>query len=525
MDNKQIYRYRQQAIHKMDGGDLQSALNLARKIQSFDSNYIVSYEASGLLIDIGADMGSETIIKEGVELLEKDFETIVSHNEYAQTAYYNRANGYYALFHLERINDPYLACFNKTKLDQAKVYYRHALNYGVQDPMLTSQILVNLGNSFDHLGRVVEALECYEKALKWKPDHGMALGNKGQALLYYAHLMSEHQGTILAEAYKILHKALDLGVTQQAAVVFKQCLKTIRKSFSDERILENPPEFPGITIKGETQFEKFMIENCLKNKLYLNFCNYCQKCDAAIGDQVVIKKMIVTVSKDKNENFPEDEPFIRLSSYLNEIKQDYVTARFLLILSRYKRLNLDFVDRRVRIIDTLDYTMHNVYIQLVKSSFRSFYDIFDKIASFLNYYLELGIPDKRINFRIVWYENWKHKNVYKKIADSKNFSLNALFDIHRDFEHGPYEKLRQIRNALSHRFVKVRMFQGSENEQDMKEETIVNHTLELARLVRSAIIYLLCFVDLQERKKGTESKGASAPLFALDVPDDLKSVR
>jgi len=200
------------------------------------------------------------------------------------------------------------------------------------------------------------------------------------------------------------------------------------------------------------------------------------------------------------------DQFFRLSEYLNQIKQDYITARFLLILSGYKGLSLDFVDKRVKIIDTLDYRIHNIYIQLVKTSFKGFYDILDKIACFINDYLKLGIPEKKTTFRKVWYSNLKTKMIHTKIMDTKNLSLNALFDIHRDFENGPYEKLKNTRHALTHRFVNVRRFQEKEDEENMTKETLVRQTLELARIVRSAIIYLLHFVYFEETKKEAKAR-------------------
>jgi hypothetical protein len=522
----QLNEFLQQVTQKMDAGDFQDALDLTRKIQGLGSHYIVSYTVSALLIDIGVALGNEEMTKEGAELLQKDFEAIVHDGRNAPNAYYNRANGYYALFRFKKRSDSFVVCFRKTELDQAKGYYRKALEYDLQNPMLASQILVNLGNCFDHLGRVIEAVECYEEALKLKPEHGMALGNKGIALFYYARLTGGHQGTFLMEANSLLSQALKVGVPPEAVNVFRKYMETIRKQFPDQKVLDKPAKYPGCRVKAKSKFERFLVEFCLKNKLYLNICNFCQKCNLAIGDPIHIQKMIVPMNKEGQKDLMEDDSFMRLSGYLNQIKQDYITARFLLVLSRYSGLNLNFVDKRVKIRNTLDYSMHNIYIELVKASFGNFYDILDKIACFINEYLELGMSKTEVHFQRVWYDK-KTKTIYKKIVDTKNFSLNALFDVHRDFDEkdGPYKRLRSIRNALTHRFINIRMFQQLEDEENMTEDTLVSRTLELARLVRSAIIYLLYFVQSEESKKEAKTKGILAPMFAQELPDNLKSYR
>ena len=147
-----------------------------------------------------------------------------------------------------------------------------------------------MGNCFDYLGRVVEALECYDKALKLEPDFGMALGNKGKGLIYYAVLCGEHQGTFTREAYSLL-KSAKKGVTPEAKVSFLEYIKQIEQGAKSLQ-LNKPLTYPGYSIKGRSKFEKYLINFCLQNNLYLNICNFCKKCNAAIGDNVTIKSMI-----------------------------------------------------------------------------------------------------------------------------------------------------------------------------------------------------------------------------------------
>ena len=511
----QISSLHQQALKRMDDGDLDGAKKLAYEILNFSPNYFVSYVASGLLIDVGSALSDEGMVRKGVDLLERDFESIINKRRFAPTAYYNLANGYSAVFNFKLREDRWAACFKKTELDTAIELYRKALGYDIDNPLLASQIWVNLGNCYDHLGRVLDALECYEKALELKPDHGMALGNKGQALLYYARVAGEHQRTFLREAHSLFSHALKLSVPPEARGHFHASLARTKKLLAGEDVEEILAKYPGIRIKSGSKFEKFLINFCLKHRLYLNSCNFCKRCSAAVGDTITIKTMLASIN---------DDSYTKFSSYLNHIKQDYVLYRFLLALSRWEGIDLDFVDRHVTIIDTLDQSIHNVYIQLVKASFKGFYDILDKIACFINDYLKLGIPETQTYFSNLWYYDVKTKTIAKKIENTRSLPLNALFNLHRDLE-GRYVSLKRTRHALTHRFVNVRHLVKSEDPNNMTEDTLVNQTLELARLVRSAIIYLTYFVYVEEMRKKSKAEGLLPSIYAQAVPARIKSIR
>jgi len=70
------------------------------------------------------------------------------------------------------------------------------------------QALTNLGNSYDSEGRDIDAIAAYDEVLTLDPRFGMALGNKGTALLYVAPFARNHQPTVIAEAAHALDAAL-----------------------------------------------------------------------------------------------------------------------------------------------------------------------------------------------------------------------------------------------------------------------------------------------------------------------------
>ena len=85
--------------------------------------------------------------------------------------------------------------------------------------------------------------------------------------------------------------------------------------------------------------------------------------------------------------------------------------------------------------------------------------------------------------------------------------------------------MKEIRDTLTHRFFSVRMSQEPRDGEIMSEEDLVKRTLELARIVRSAIIYLLHFVHVEETRKEATKGGPLPSILVHDLPDDLKSSR
>jgi uncharacterized membrane protein YvbJ len=71
----------------------------------------------------------------------------------------------------------------------------------------------------------------------------------------------------------------------------------------------------------------------------------------------------------------------------------------------------------------------------------------------------------------------------------------------------------------------TRLIRELKQGENMTEQTLFKQTLELAKLTRNAIIYLLQFVYVEEKIRMTRLKGIAVPMFAREIPDNLKSYR
>lgn len=498
-----------EANQKYLAREYETAKQIAYKIKSIGS-INASIFASCIFIDVGNATINEKTIQDGIDLLES-----LEKNHIIPSLNYNLGNGYYSLYLLKYDEKHPYNYFKMTELDKAQLNFRKALNLES-----TAETLINLANCFDHSGRVLDAIEYYDKALDISPHHPMALGNKGLAFYNYSRLTGE-TGTYLVEAHRLISKALEIGVYPQDQESFLKTIQVIESLFPDKKIFSKHLKNKKCEIKGESKLEEDYIQFCLDNKLYLNICNYCQKCTNAIGDPIVIKNLIAPIEQFE-ENFEDSQSF-QLFAYLNQIKQDYITARFLLFLSRHKDSDFSLVDKNVKLINTLDYTKYNVNIQLLKFSFKNLYDILDKISFFINDYIDLGINKRNVNFMKIWY-NPKTGLIYEPVKSTDNPSLNAIFDIYKDLKpNGNHRNLKNIRNSLTHRFIKIKTFSDLEDDETMPEEKLIEHTFELAKIVRNVVTYLLNFVNSTEKKKRNEIEGVIGTLTTDEIPDDLKN--
>jgi hypothetical protein len=191
----------------------------------------------------------------------------------------------------------------------------------------------------------------------------------------------------------------------------------------------------------------------------------------------------------------------------NQVKEEYIYARYLLYEVVSSDYNVHFADKEVHLDDVLNYSAYSIRLEKLKTAFRTVYSLFDRIAFLLNSYLNLGIEEHKVSFNNIW------KVLEEK--EEQNIAIGALHWINRDFiekfgdSATPHaKKLKELRNALEHKFVSVHIFPVEKEVQigedfiyRISEEHLIAYSMDLLKLVREAVIELTVAIRIEEYQR------------------------
>jgi len=428
-------------------------------------------------------------------------------------------------------------------LEKEVLYLRRALanEEGVEElpAQRLCQILTNLGNVMSAVGRIVEAVEYWERALKTVTRFPMALANRGHGLTYYSSILYDegHQGVFLKHAHGDLSEALSPKCRKylegNAAGTFES-VKAEIEAYLRPEYLEEELDLSGFSL-GESQEEVGYREWCLENRLFLNPLNDLGAYPIAARD--VFSQPSITTGLGEGPYY--------LGLY-NQMKQEYASARYLY----YEGTHLQgphFSDRGVRLYNTLDYPSYSLSTEKAKAAFRTAYSLFDKTAFFLNHYLGLSIPEHRVTFRTFWYEEQKKSKGLKPVLkESQNWPLRGLFWLGKDlYEDAPgfreamepeARELAEVRNHLEHKYLKLHedMWRGPVAEPDWVTRAMTDtlafsvyrydfeeKALRLLKMARAALIYLSLAIHQEERRRAENRDPEEfVPQMESDTWDD-----
>ncbi|WP_157840866.1 LA2681 family HEPN domain-containing protein [Halarcobacter anaerophilus] len=254
-------------------------------------------------------------------------------------------------------------------------------------------------------------------------------------------------------------------------------------------------------------------EWALKNTLFLNPINDLGLNSIATHDPLNMPDMKTEI----------EVGFPKYITHFNQMKQEYITYRHLLF-EGINSLTKKFYDKETHIVDDYDYNLYDINIEKVKLAFKGFYSLFDKIAFFINDYFSLGLDERKVDFRKVWYVK---NDINSKFDNFENLALRGLFLISKDLFFNDKDEnskeyievlepdakeINKIRNHLEHKFIMIKLLDVETFEQVkdrercffITEKDLIKKTIYLGQLLREALIYLSFSVHKTEKDKSKD---------------------
>lgn len=381
--------------------------------------------------------------------------------------------------------------------------------------ILRCKCLNNLGNRLRVAGRAIEALDCWRRVLEVRPSFGMTLYNRARTLAAYGDSLDDPGQRIVflwlahREASAALAPtAIYTDVRDQRSWEDAEKLKKWIESIVDVDGVTAADPFAGRDTSSAGDVRSYR-DWCLVNCLYLNPVNDLGAYDIAAGDSQRLAIRIV----------PVDSPHT-FASFFDQMKQEYVSARWLL----YEGLTIrvpHFSDADVFLQATEPRPSLSLTIEKVKAAYRVSYSLFDKIGFFVNAYMELGIPQKKVTFRTLWRASEKGP-IRKEFDLTDNWGFCALYWLAKDFLEKANDEvaepqargLSEIRNNIEHKYLRVTVAEAPSSPRDdlalmVSRRQFESKAMHLLKLARSALIYLAVGVGFEERRREPSRAGIS----------------
>jgi tetratricopeptide (TPR) repeat protein len=517
------------ATHPTDPMELYAAL-LNTGLGGLDSTD--SLQLIGTLTDLSDDLGKPDGARKALQLSDQ-FEATAPPETDAAVLEYFRANAWSVLQRWETTN---VWDWEHPALGKQIFHLRKCVShpsFSKLEKLRRCQVFTNLGNCMDTVGRFVEAQEYWGQALVLEPRFAMAVGNKGSGLENYAHALYDpgHQMLFVKFAHSAVRQAL------RKNALYDDIHPQARAHFESvkNRIESRAPNLRTIKLHdhptGESQKEQNYRAWCLQHRLFLNPLNDLGPYSIANRDVLMLPTFRTKVKEPPT-----------LVGFFNQLKQEYASARWLLFEGT-QSATVHFSDRQVLLYNTLDYSCHSLAVEKTKIAFRMAYSLFDKLAFFLNEYLQLGIKDRDVYFKTFWYQHRSSKPfpLRPKFSNLDNWPFRGLFWLAKDLFDEQYSDVIEpeardfyvIRNRLEHSSLRVHEDFASGLSPDLEifssrlaysiaRGDLNTKTLRLFKLVRAAMIYLLLGMHREEARVAASEKDLAFPMEITTVDDDLK---
>lgn len=518
-----------------------------RSIRKLDDE--AAFEHIGTLIDLSADASYKRGADRALYLLDELATRDLTATQRALIHYY-RANAWSLKSHLAGHHQSWTWEQPETQ-EEILELSRAAAHEGFDalGKIRQCQILTNLGNLLNGVGRFVDALEKWDQALALIPRFAMARGNRGSGLRHYAgaHYDQGHRAVFLVHAYDAFVSATapdaiyDAEYPDSVAEGFREHAADIAANASIEEIRANVNlhDYSLGRGKAEQRYRRW----CLEQRLFLNPLNDLGPYPIAAQDVLMLPSL--TVDMRAASRPASDTGMPPIIGFYNQMKQEFASARYML----FEGLNatgVHFSDRDVLLYNTLDFPSYSLGVERVRASYRIAYSLLDKVAFLINEYFELGRDLERVNFKNVWLDDGKRsKPLDSRFATYDNWPLRGLFWLSKEIfdeqlkrtTNPDARELHDIRNHLEHKYLQVhegwaasvlaqRLAPGSLGL-SISSDRFEAKATRVLKIARSALIYLPLAIRHEERsrERNRDPSGLIAPMPLSEWEDAWKRSR
>ena len=468
----------------------------------------------GKRVDQACDSSDEGVLLNLIDEFDKLASELYSTDQLL--AYYFQSNVYECLDDISQKDQNYFLDwereYHSSKLSSLRKAKRHD-SFRKLDEIRQCQILTNTGNSLNSVGRSIDAIEQYNQALEINPDFAMALGARSFAYEYYARTTSDpgHVAVMMLKTYEDISAALSPCALWDATYP-----DTVKQSFEKHKLMiEEGGDLTSVRKHlgeiqekycsyGDTQEEQLYRKWRVDNRLFLNPLN-----DFFTDAFVAYDILNLPSHKYEISNYPA----AKFVEYFDVIKQEFISACLLLFEGLFPPCN-HYADKDVLLFKHDHGELVGVNFEKQKASFRLSYSVLDKIAVFLNEYLDLRKKPKRVSISRLWFKDGK---LHSRLPVD-NFRLRGLYSLSQDIfdkeqkihTEPDSKRIHDVRNAAEHRFLTLHLDSQFNLPDDTDSHVRVRVTefesiaLRMLKFARTAMIQLQSAMIAHERITDTD---------------------
>jgi hypothetical protein len=502
-----------------------------------------AFDHIGHLIDLSADAAFARGAQRALYLLD-ELEQRALNPEYGALLHYFRANAWSLKGRLAGHGRSWVWEQAET-LQEILALSRAASHDGFAalNKIRQCQILTNRANLLNGIGRFIDALEGWDRALGILPTFAMANGNRALGLKHYAGALHDpgHRGYFLLAAYDAAVAATAKGTLFDAK--YRPSVAAGFRTLASDIAAHAPIE----AIRASQDLDSFSLGRgkkeqsyrrwCLNERLFLNPLN-------DLGPHTIAARDVLTLPALTEVNMLEETEHLMppVFGYYNQMKQEFASARYMLF-DGITASGVHFSDRGVLLYNTLDYPSFSLAMEQVRASFRIAYSLLDKIAYLINSYWALGKVEDRISFRSIWFQEGKSA-LHPQFAKYENWPLRGLFWLSKEIfdeelkqtTNPDARELHDLRNHIEHKYLQVhegwasavmpRRSSVGALGKSISSIEMEAKALRVMKIARSALCYLPLAVGREERLRAQKRpKGLSLPMTISTWEDNWKRAR